>query len=151
MTFDDVLMIAITHEVRSQGLYRHLRNIVTIPEVQAYLQRLEEEERDHERRLYAFRGSADYNGASEVGLPHVGDEVLHSHAVYVTLDKGATREDVLKLAMQREERAVMLFQRLSALSTDARTRAFFDELAEEEVGHQETVQKLFGDAGDQPV
>ena len=142
---DELLSIAITHEIRSQALYAHLQGVVVDPEAREFLRCMEEEEHDHERRLLELRASDEYDGSIPIDVPSIVDEIRRSHTVYVTLGKDASRNDVLLLVEKREQRAALLFQRLASINGNETIRLFFEQLAAEELEHERAAQSLFGE------
>ncbi|MBL0176267.1 MAG: ferritin family protein [Ignavibacteria bacterium] len=143
MTIGDLLNVAIQHELKSQILYKHLSTVVSDASARDFLLELVEEERSHERRLHALKASGEIDTAQPLDTPDVADEIARGHAVYVTLDEHSSMDDIVQLAIRREQRAAQLFQRLAASSTTPAIRALFLQLAEEESGHEQQVISLF--------
>jgi rubrerythrin len=142
MTLGEILDSAIRNEIKSQHLYRHLASVVAGRGGALFMQRLAEEELGHELRLRRLRSEGDVDIDLELHHPLMGEEVDRSHAVYVTIDEAASVEDLLELAARREERARLLYERLSALMQESEAAGFFSQLALDERAHESAVRRI---------
>lgn len=143
MTIRELLEIAIRHEIGSQELYRNLKTIVTDRQTLSYLDDLVREEENHEAILRSIVENNLYDLHSVIEDMDVVDSVRSSHSVIVTVSENSSIEDIMQLALQREHRARMLFERLSENALDEEQRLLFLKLAEEETSHQDVIEKRF--------
>lgn len=147
MTLGEILDSAIRSEIKSQHLYRHLASVVEDRSGALLMQSLAGEELGHEMRLRRLRSEGAVDIDLEIHHPLIGDEVGRSHAVYVTIDEAASVEDLLELAARREERARLLYERLSALMPESEAAGFFSQLALDERAHEAAVRRIAGEIG----
>jgi rubrerythrin len=143
MTINDLLDTAIRHEVSSQQLYTHLRDVVQDAETKAFLGDLIREETTHEALLLTVKDMEIYDGGIALEDQVVAAEVLASHGTAADITPESTIEDVLLLALSREHRAQQLFLRLAGADVHAELKELFEKLAEEEMNHHHAIEKKF--------
>jgi rubrerythrin len=143
MTILELLDIAIRHEVGSQELYRNLKDIVADPSTHTFLDELIREEENHEAILRDTIEKRHYHLAAVIENPDAIHEIRNSHSVYVTIAADSTIEDIMRLAVQREQRARILFERLAEHSVDEEQRLLFTSLAKEEATHEEVILQRY--------
>ena len=143
MTIRTLLDTAIEHEIGSQELYKHLKSMVKDTEAQAFLDDLVKEEKGHEEILRSIIDNKLYDLHASLQEPEFKEEVRSSHSVYVKIHPDSTMEDVLQLALQRENRARIIFERLAEYTMDAEQRLLFEKLAAEESTHKDVIERRF--------
>lgn len=143
MNMKELLEIAIQHEIGSQKLYRELQSIVADPQTILFLNDLIKEEEGHEAILRSIIDNNLYDLQAEFENPEAIDRVRTSHSVFVQIDADSKMEEVMQLALQREYRAKILFQRLGEHSISEEQRLLFSKLEEEESSHQDMIEKRF--------
>lgn len=140
-TINDLLDVAIQHEVLSQNMYRAAEARVTDPEAKRFLRTLVEEEEGHERTLKEIKDMEIYDGSVALQDASILDAGESSHGGEIAAD--ATIEQILDLALAREHRARTLFQSLAAAAAHPELKTLFENLAAEEDSHHEAIEKRF--------
>jgi rubrerythrin len=143
-TLNDLLDVAIRHEVLSQEMYRAAASRVSDPEARRFLQTLVEEEEGHERTLEQIKTMEVYDGSIVLEDESIFHPEKDTHGSS-TPDVGpeATIEQILELALSREHRARSLFESLESATGNAELKTLFRNLAEEEDSHHDTIIKRF--------
>ena len=68
---------------------------------------------------------------------------LTKYLTEVPLDTGASSQDILIVAIKREEGAYDFYKALSELTTQAEHRTVFETLAKEERHHKERLESIY--------
>ncbi len=142
LTLDEILKTAIEVEVESQNFYLRGLEVVTSKDATDFLKHLVEDEKKHERLLRNLLNSELYDGktiiANAFELP-LGD----SHKLPDFFwDAGTTIQEILHMAMKRENQAYLLFSKLSKLEIPDEFKILFENLAKEEKEHMGNVDAL---------
>jgi rubrerythrin len=153
-TLDDLLEVAIQHEISSQQMYRAAGTIVSDPEAKRFLRGLVEEEEGHERTLRSLREMEIFDGSVPLEDESMLDAGSGSHGEErAPLPADAGIEQVLELALTREHRARTLFEQLAGLARNEELRTLFEKLAAEEDSHHDAIIRRFkmqrGEMGDE--
>jgi len=144
MTLNELLDIAIDHEIDSWKLYEQLQAIVADDQARTFLKGLVKEEKTHEDLLYTVRHMEIYDGTVQIDASKVQQSVAGSHAASKEITGDSSINDVLELALQREHRAQTIFVQLAATpDLHAELKQLFEKLAIEEVTHHQNIQKKF--------
>jgi hypothetical protein len=75
----------------------------------------------------------------------IQDLKLADYLVAPPLDEGATIQDVLMTAMQREKNSHEFYNLMAGMSASGSARDIFQFLAQEELGHKNKVEVLYDD------
>lgn len=143
MTINDLLDIAIHHEVSSQNLYNHLRGVVKDVQAREFLSELYEEEKTHEQLLTMVKEMEVYDGTLSFPDASLPEAVQSSHDTQDIPGVEATLEQILELALQREHRAIEIFRHLAAHAGNEELQTLFLNLEKEEENHHYNIQKKF--------
>lgn len=152
-TLDDLLEVAIEHEVSTQQLYRDALAVVRDEQARRFLGELVAEEELHEKTLREMRDEGLYDGETPVV-----DEALFagsrmSHSARGELTPESSVAQVLELALAREHRAQLIFQLLARTAREPELSQLFDRLATEEQFHHQEIERRFlrltGQMGDE--
>lgn len=143
MTINDLLDIAIQHEVSSQHLYDHLRGEVKDAKAKEFLSELYEEEKNHENLLLMVKEMEMYDGTLAFPDESLPDAVHSSHDTSDIPGPDATIEQIMDLALQREHRAIQIFRHLAAHVEAGELKTLFTNLEREEEHHHYNIQKKF--------
>ena len=125
---DSALEFAIAREEAAVELYTRLARGATRPGMQEAFFELANEERSHRARLVRLRGGP----AQELLLPPcLAVSCAEEHP-----PQELSYPDLLRLAMRREERSVVLYTNLAGATADRELARFFSDLARAEEGHR---------------
>jgi len=142
MTIDDLLDIAIQHEIASQQLYAEMHERADDPETRAFLKQLVDEETRHEALLRTMKDMEIYDGDIAVTDETLIRGVGASHSTAV-VPPPEHIEAVLELSLTRETRARNLFLALAASTEHPELRLMFENLAAEELNHHHSIEKKY--------
>jgi rubrerythrin len=138
---DDLLELAIQHEISSQKFYQDSIAKTKDRQVMNFLKSLVLEEQSHEKILRSIREMELYRGS----IP-VDEKMLitaeQSHNLPVPeLGINPTLEEIYEIALRRETKAQHLFQQLARITENEDLKELFINLAEEELNHHKSIEK----------
>jgi len=129
----EILQFAVAKETAAERFYLHWATRASHPELRELLQKLAVEERTHIEKLSNASADsliAEGNAPAEFGL---AKDLPDTSA-----EEATTRLEALAVAIQREEEAVSLYERLRTASTSA--EPLFAALVEEERRHKHKLE-----------
>ena len=130
----EALDFAIAKEKEAEAFYKEWAAKVQNPAVEAVFAEMAATEHGHMEML--SRITPDEIVARDTGAP--ADLDLSEHLVEVGASAGMSIQEAMIVAMKREERAVALYERLSALGGEA--SSLFAALANEERKHKSQIE-----------
>jgi rubrerythrin len=142
-TLDDLLQMAIEHEISSQKFYQDSIAKTSDRKVQNFLRSLVEEEKSHEKILTSIREMEIYRGSIPV------DEKMmiaaqQSHNLPIPeLGPEPTLSEIYTIALHRETKAQNLFQQLVRVTENEDLKELFINLAQEELNHHKSIEKEY--------
>jgi rubrerythrin len=139
--FNQIVDYAIDREREAVRFYHDLQESVHFIERHKLLVDLEHMEKGHVVILEGIRSQ----GIEEITVPHI--ENLHI-SEYLVEDEpsGELRyQDILIIAMKREEASHRLYSDLAAKTVDGGVRKLFSKLASEEAKHKLLFEKMYDD------
>jgi rubrerythrin len=139
----EILQRAIKVEEASYALYTSASKRVKDPAAKAGLADLAEQEKQHKAKLEGLlAGNLDWavrlSKREEVRDLQIG-EFLEARP----LAEGSDLQDVLIVAMKREEATGAFYQQMAALVDPGPVKDLFAFLAKEEVKHKEYVERIY--------
>ncbi|MBN2242907.1 MAG: ferritin family protein [Acidobacteria bacterium] len=142
-SFDSIMIEAVAREVASRDFYRAAATKVKDPGARAILRELAKDEEEHRVRLEAFRSNPEARLEFEK-IPE--DSRIGEPEETVTLSFGMSPEDVFRLALKEEQRAMEIYQDLAERCENGEFRKLYLELAAMERGHKRKLETLFAGA-----
>lgn len=140
---EQILAKAIQFEEDAHNFYVGAMGMVERPHIRKVLRELADQEVLHKERLEGLL-AGDVGAA--LSVPKAGkvqDLKLAEYLVAPTLGKDATFQDVLIVAMKREESSHSFYQTMAGFAQDEMTRKLFEFLAQEELVHKNKVETLY--------
>ena len=137
--FDEVIQFAIDSEQEAVDAYTTASEIVGRRNVKDMLLGLARQERMHKKKLESI-DRARVNDAAIVDVP---DLKIADYTDDVTVTPDMDYQDILVVAMKREEKAHNLYTTLASNTRDAELRKVFEFLAAEEAGHKLALEKEY--------
>jgi len=137
--FDEVVAFAIEKEQEAVDAYMTASRIVKRAHVSAMLLEFAAQERRHKEKLLAI----DLGGVSDADVPEIPDLKIADYADRAEVTEDMDYQDVLSVAMKREESAHNLYTMLASNTTDAGLRKLFELLASEEAKHKLALEKEY--------
>ena len=130
--FDEIVRFAIDGEQEAVDAYTTASEMVTRANVKSMLLDLARQEQMHKERLE----SIDRERVAETAIVNVPDLRIADFMDDVTITADMDYQDILAVAMTREERAHNLYSTLASNTDDAELKKVFEVLAQEEAGHK---------------
>ena len=141
LQFEKVLEFAIQKEQEAVDAYTAAAGVVAHAGIADMLLELAREEEGHKRRLMAVN-TADIADAHVRDIP---DLKIAEHTGDAGFSQSMDYQQVLTVAMKREEAARDLYQHLASISDESELRELFDFLAQEEAKHKLRLEKEYDD------
>lgn len=137
--FDEVIEFAIRSEQEAVDAYTTAGEMVRQRGVRQMLLELADQERMHKRKLE----NIDQARVSEAAVVSVPDLKIADYMDDVTITADMDYQDVLTVAMKREEKAHNLYTTLASNTNDEELQRLFLILAQEEAGHKLALEKEY--------
>lgn len=143
-TLKNLLDVAIQQEINSQKLYRFGMTLVDDKESKQLLNRLVEEEVQHENILYNIKQTGIYDLDTPINDESIFDSTAVSHGDdSAEIDQNLTIEQVFEIALKREYRAQQVFATAAKSVDDKELVTLFTNLADEEEDHHRVVERHY--------
>ena len=137
--FDEIIRFAIEGEQEAVDAYTTASEMVTRANVKEMLLDLAKQEQMHKKRLE----SIDRERVADTAIVNVPDLRIADFMDDVTITADMGYQDILTVAMKREEKAHNLYTTLASNTEDAELRKVFELLAQEEAGHKLALEKEY--------
>jgi len=145
MTVEGVIQRAIRFEEDAYDFYTRASKMVKLPHVKDMLNELAGEEIKHKEKLEGLlAGDTEQIIAAKQGQK-IEDLKLAEYLVAPPLDKDATFQDVLMIAMQREKNSHDFYNLMAGMAASEAAKGLFQFLAREELRHKNKVEALYDD------
>ena len=142
-SIDEILGFAIEKEKEAVTFYTDLSKKQTADALTLTFRELAQEEAKHVKLLTNI--SKNKNTIKSYELKKVPNLKISDYLVEMEYSEGMVMQDILVLAMKREEMAVKLYTQLAMGSADDESVKLFKLLAQEESKHKLTFEKLYDD------
>jgi rubrerythrin len=136
---EDIISFARDKEKESIQFYEDLARKIENPVLKETILAMADQERKHEKLL---RGLTPKNIQALTG-PSLPDMKISSYLVDVEPSKDLSYQEILIIAMKREEKSYALYSDLEARAADIATRKIFNLLKGEELRHKTTLEKEY--------
>jgi rubrerythrin len=140
-TLHDILTFAIRREADAQKLYLMYRAMVKDAGAKALLKDLADYELGHKKLLENVlkRGKVE----SIEGKKKVADLHLSDYMVAGDIRPDSTPQDVMLFAIKKEQEAYNIYHMLLGNYGETELEELFSRLAQEELGHKETLEREY--------
>jgi rubrerythrin len=142
-SIDEILDFAIEKEKEAVAFYNDLSRKESISALAKTFKELAQEEAKHVKLLTNI--SKNQGAISSYELKKVTDLKVSDYLVEMEYTEGMLMQDILVLAMKREEMAVKLYTNLAMGAVDQESAKLFKLLAQEEAKHKLTFERLYDD------
>lgn len=142
-SIDEILVFAIDKEKEAVTFYTDLSKKQTTDALALTFRELAQEEAKHVKLLTNISKNAGMIKSYE--LKKVPNLKISDYLVDMEYSENMVMQDILILAMKREEMAVKLYTQLAMGSIDDESVKLFKLLAQEESKHKLTFEKLYDD------
>jgi rubrerythrin len=145
MTVEGIIQRAIRFEENAYDFYTGASEMVKFPHVREMLNELAGEEVKHKEKLEGLLASDTEQIVAAKQRRQIQDLKLADYLVASPLDEGATIQDVLMIAMQREKNSHDFYNLMAGIAGSEAAKDLFQFLAQEELGHKNKVEVLYDD------
>ena len=145
MTVEGIIQRAIRFEENAYDFYTGASEMVKLPHVRDMLNELAGEEVKHKEKLEGLLAGDTEQIVAAKQRPKIQDLKLADYLVAPPLDEGATIQDVLMTAMQREKNSHEFYNLMAGIAASESAKDLFQFLAQEELGHKNKVEVLYDD------
>lgn len=139
--FNEIIDFAIDREKDAVQFYRDLQKDSSFAPNKEYYKKLEVMEQGHAQTLEEIRNNVF--SKEDITIPKVENLHISDYLVEPAVDRKMTYQEILVLAMKREERAFELYSKLAEESDDADIKKLFLKLAGEEAKHKNHFEKIY--------
>ncbi len=143
-SIDEILGFAIEKEKEAVTFYTDLSKKQTTDTLALTFRELAQEEAKHVKLLTNI--SKNQAAIKTYEIKTVPDLKISDYLVAMEYSEGMVMQDILILAMKREEMAVKLYTQMAMGAVDEESVKLFKLLAQEESKHKLTFEKLYDDS-----
>ncbi len=143
MTVTEILEKAIQFEQEAHEFYTGASQMVDLPHVKDILEELAAEEIKHKDKLQELMAGDVERIVAAGRQRQIVDLKIADYLASRPLDKKASFQDVLIVAMQREKSAHDFYSRMQDVTGDKSTQNLFHFLAQEELVHKNRVETIY--------
>ena len=136
---EEIISFARDKEKESIRFYEDLARKIENPVLKETILSMADQERKHEKLL---RGLTPKNIQALIG-PSLPNIKIGDYLVDVEPSKDLSYQEILIIAMKREEKSYALYSDLEARAADIATRQIFKLLKGEELKHKTTLEKEY--------
>jgi len=140
-SFNEVIEFAIEREEEAVKFYHELQSEVKFQAQKEMLNELEQMEKGHITVLENIRKK----GYEKIEIPEMVDLHISNYIVDVEPSENMTYQDILIIAMKREEKAKELYLDLASRFPGTDLEVLFKKIAAEEAGHKLKFETLYDD------
>ena len=137
--FVEIIQFAIDGEQEAVDAYTTASEMVTSANAKEMLLGLARQEQMHKKKLE----SIDRERVAGTAIVNVPDLRIADFMDDVTVTADMSYQDILMIAMKREEKAHNLYATLASNTDDAELRTVFELLAQEEAGHKLALEREY--------
>jgi rubrerythrin len=138
---EEIIQFAIEEEKKAAALYEQTAEKVNDKSLSPLLKDLATMEKGHEAKLKGFlKGKVPSIGSTAVQDLKIGD-----YLVDVEINENSTIQDVLVFSIKAEMKANELYTNLAKLYDNPEEKDLFLNLANEESGHKNELEKAYDD------
>jgi rubrerythrin len=134
----EILQFAISLEQMSYDFYINLSGRAGSDAMKRTLLDFAEEEKGHRQRLERILGVAE-----DVAISQINKEELDKYISAVPVPDNLSYEEAVKIAINKEHAAMMLYQILAKMTEDKPLRDVLELLAVEEAHHKRRFEKEY--------
>lgn len=142
-SIDEILEFATEREKEAVAFYNTLSKKEQLADLSTTFKELAQEEAKHVKLLTNI--AKNKTAVASFKMQKVDNLKISDYLVDIEYSEGMPMQDILVLAMKREEKAFKLYTNLAAGSIDEEFTKLFMFLAQEEAKHKLTFEHLYDD------
>ena len=144
-SFERLINLAIQREVEAYEFYMKAAEQAELTSSAELLRELARQEEGHKRKLERALSEGVVTTFGDVSNAEEAITVLDRYLVDVPLRPDSSPQDILVVAIKREQNAQAFYQRLAEMVSHPGHKAVFETLAHEEQTHKERLERIYDD------
>ncbi|MCF2137090.1 MAG: ferritin family protein [Candidatus Thorarchaeota archaeon] len=140
--FEQLITLAIEREVEAYEFYTNAAQDAELKSSAKLLHELAKQEESHKQKLEAALKDG-VSSTFEVSIDELEMKKLRDYLADVPLNTDSSPQDVLVVAIKREDNAHEFYRILSEMTSHSGHKAVFEMLAREELSHKDRLEKLY--------
>jgi len=141
----DIIDFAIGKEQEAVEFYEEASNEESMSGAKDMLKEFAEEERKHQMLLEKFSSQGIVEGLDDYKFKWIVDIKRSDYVDEMEYKKGMVYNELLMLAMKREEKALALYNKMQENADTEAGRTLFKVLCQEEAKHKLKLETLYDD------
>ena len=141
----DIIDFAIGKEQEAAAFYEEASNEETMSGAKDMLKEFAQEERKHQMLLEKFSYHGIVEGLDDYKFKWIVDIKRSDYVAEVEYKKGMLYNELLMLAMKREEKALALYNKMQENADTDEGRMLFKVLCQEEAKHKLKLETMYDD------
>jgi len=142
-SFKKLISLAIQREEEAYEFYTKASENAELPSSKQLLLELARQEEGHKKKLMNALGGGVCETFTCSTIEEFEGHDLSKYLIEIPLDAGSTSQDILIVAIKREEGARDFYKSLSELTTSTSHRTVFESLAKEEQNHKDRLESIY--------
>ena len=144
-SIQDILDFAISKEKEAAAFYTEASQEESMSGAKDMLKEFAQEEQKHETLLEEFKKKGFASGISDYKFKWITDIKRSNYIVDMEYRKGMAYNELLMLAMKREEMALALYNEMLVKADTAEGKKLFKMLCQEEAKHKLALETMYDD------
>lgn len=141
----EIINFAIEKEIEAAEFYQSVSGKESMSGAKEMLLEFAQEEKKHRKLLEEFRDKGEVEGLSDYTFKWIPDIKRSDFAVELEYHPGMTYNELLMLAMKREEKALKLYNQLLSQAEGEGGKNLFKVLCQEEAKHKLALETKYDD------
>ena len=144
-SIQDILDFAISKEKEAADFYTEAGKEESMSGAKEMLKEFAQEERKHQTLLEEFKQKGFASGISDYKFKWITDIKRSNYVVDMEYRKGMAYNELLMLAMKREEKALALYNEMQLKADTPEGKKLFKMLCQEEAKHKLALETMYDD------
>jgi len=144
-SIEEVLDFAIDKEKEAAAFYTEIAEEESMSGAKEMLQEFAQEEHRHQTMLEELKRKGFASGVSSYKFKWITDIKRSNYVVELEYHKGMPYNELLLLAMKREEKALALYNEMLAKAETDASKKLFKVLCQEEAKHKLKFETMYDD------
>lgn len=144
-SFEQLISLAIKREDEAYEFYTKAAENAELSSSAKLLQELAKQEVGHKKKLEEALGGGVCDTFTCTTLEEFEGHDLSKYLIDIPLEAGSNSQDILIIAIKREEAARDFYKALSELTGNTAHRTVFETLAKEEQNHKDRLEGIYDD------
>ena len=144
-SLQEIIDFAISKEIEAAAFYEEVSTKEEMSGAKEMLLEFAEQEKKHRRMLEELKTKGLVEGISGYKFKWIPDIKRSDYVVDMEFHKGMTYNELLMLAMKREEKALALYNQLLRQAEGENAKELFKVLCQEEAKHKLALETKYDD------